>query len=91
MEQAWDVDGHFKLETRGYDVFLTVYPPIGKGRKVELDDVLSTVSQWEDVAVDIQLISSLIAEDNETEGKIGEIQTRPKVNRVLVEKLPMMK
>ncbi|MEW6617944.1 MAG: FapA family protein [bacterium] len=85
MEQAWDVDGHFKLETRGYDVFLTVYPPIGKGRKVELDDVLSTVSQWEDAAVDIQLISSLIAEDNETEGKIGEIQTRPKVNRVLVE------
>lgn len=85
MQQAWDVDGHFKLEVKGYDIFLTVYPPIGKGKMVEVDDVLSAVNQWNDVEVDIQLISQAIYDSNETEVRIGEIQTQPKFNRVIVE------
>lgn len=85
MEQPWDIDGHFKLEIRGYDVFLTVHPPFGKGRKIEVDEVLSAISQWDDVSVDVNLVDYAVNKADETEIKIGEIQTQPKVNRVLVE------
>lgn len=85
MQQAWDVDGHFKFEVKGYDIFFTVYPPIGKGKMVEVDDVLSAVNQWNDVEVDIQLISQAVYDSNETEVRIGEIRTQPKLNRVIVE------
>ncbi len=85
MQQAWDIDGYFKLEIRGYDVLLTVYPPFGKGKKAEIDEVLSAVNQWNDVVVDVNLISQVINDANETEVRIGEIQAQPKLNRVLVE------
>ncbi|MEW6096137.1 MAG: FapA family protein [bacterium] len=85
MEQAWDVDGHFKLEVRGYDIFLTVHPPFGKGKRVEVDDVLSAVSQWNDAVVDINLVAQVANDANETEVRVGEIQTQPKVSRVLAE------
>jgi len=85
MQQAWDVDGHFKLEVRDYDILLTVYPPIGNGKRVEVDDVLAAVNQWENAVVDINLISQLIDDVNETEVRIGEIQIYQKVSRVLVE------
>jgi hypothetical protein len=85
MPQAWDVDGHFKLEVRGYEIFLSVHPPIGNGRRVEIEDVLSAVNQWNDAVVDIQLVSQVISDANGSEVRIGEIQAQPKLNRVLVE------
>lgn len=85
MPQVWDVDGHFKLEIKSDDIYLTVYPPIGNGRRVELDDVLLAVNQWNNAVVDITLISQVISDVNETEVRIGEIQIHPKVSRVLVE------
>lgn len=85
MQQAWDVDGHFKLEVRGYDIFLIVHPPLGNGKRVEVDDVVEALSQWHDAAVDINLISQVTNQANETEVRVGEIQTYPKINRVLIE------
>jgi len=85
MQQPWDVDGHFKLEVKGDDIFLIVYPPIGNGKKVEVDDVLSAVNQWANAVVDINLISQVTSDVNETEVRIGEIQIYQKVSRVLVE------
>lgn len=85
MQQSWDVDGHFKLEVRGYDVFLTVHPPLGKGKSIELDHVLSAVNQWNDAEIDIHLLSQVVNDANGSDVRIGEIQTQPKINRVLVE------
>ncbi len=85
MQQSWDVDGYFKLEVRGYDIFLTVHPPLGKGKSIELDHVLSAINQWNDASVDIHLISQVVSDANGTDVKIGELETQPKVNRVLAE------
>jgi len=85
MQQPWDVDGHFKLELRGYDILLTVYPPVGAGKLIEIDEVLTAINQWNDAVVDINLISQVISDANETEVKIGEIQAQPNSPRILVE------
>lgn len=85
MVSPWNVNGHFKFELFENDIYLTVYPPSGEGNRIELEDVLAEVMDWEDVSVDLNLISQVVSQMTGNPVRIGEIQVTQKKNRVLVE------
>lgn len=85
MVSSWDLDGHFKFELFENEIYLTVYPPTGQGRYVELEEVLSQIIEWENTSMDLHLISQVVSQMSGDAVKVGELYTVLKRNRVLVE------
>lgn len=64
-------NGYFKVEMRGIDIFLTVCPPIGEGKRVEVNDVLREIHNQGITTYDLRAITIAISEKESKLVRIG--------------------
>ncbi|MDI6703098.1 MAG: FapA family protein [bacterium] len=74
MKKAWDLDGHYRITIRPQGVFLTVYPPVGEGEKVNVEDVIREIEEKGLTSIDFDLINLATEEASSVPVKIGEGQ-----------------
>ncbi|MDI6736528.1 MAG: FapA family protein [bacterium] len=86
MKRDYDVDGYFKIASVPTGVYLTVYPPLGDGKKVELEEILIQVKDNDRLKdVDYSAIKEAVQSNNGTAVKIGEYRVEPLTDLLLVE------
>jgi len=86
MKKPYDVDGYFKIASVPTGVYLTVYPPLGDGKKVELEEVVIQVKENERIKdVDFESIKEAVKTSDGTPVKIGEYVIEPLTELLLVE------
>jgi hypothetical protein len=86
MKKAYDVDGYFKIASVPTGVFLTVYPPLGDGKKVDLEEVLTQVKDNERIIdVNFDAIKEAVKLSDGTPVRIGEYRIEPISDLLLVE------
>lgn len=71
MAKVWDLDGYFKIDVKKEGVFLTVYPPMGDGEPVKVEDVITHLQQREIEGVDQGLVELVIKETSGLPVKIA--------------------
>jgi len=85
-KRPYDVDGYFKIASVPTGVYLTVYPPLGDGKKVDLQEVLIQIKNNEKIKeVNYDVIKDAVAASEGTPVKIGEYQIEPLTDLLLVE------
>ncbi|MEW6609699.1 MAG: FapA family protein [bacterium] len=86
MKRPYDVDGYFKIASVPTGVYLTVYPPLGEGKRVDLEEVLIQVKDNERIKdVDFEAITEAVRLSNGVSVRIGEYQVESVVDILLVE------
>ncbi len=85
MAKLYDIDAHFKLETDGYNLYLTVHSPVGEGKWVRLDDVLEEIKGVPNVSIDLNLVSQIVNDSTGIPIKMGKMQQGSQEGGVLVE------
>jgi len=86
MKKPYDVDGYFKIASVPTGVYLTVYPPLGDGKKVDLEEVIIQVKDNERIKdVDFDAIKEAVKISDGTPVKIGEYGIEPISELLLVE------
>lgn len=86
MKKPYDVDGYFKIASVPSGVYLTVYSPLGEGKKVDLEEVLIQVKANEKIKdVDFDTIKEAVKLSDGTPVKIGEYEAEPISDLLLVE------
>lgn len=86
MKKAYDVDGYFKIASVPTGVYLTVYPPLGDGKKVDLEEALIQVKGNERIKdIDFDAIKEAVEISDGTAVKIGEYGIEPITDLLLVE------
>ncbi|MFH1860298.1 MAG: FapA family protein, partial [bacterium] len=85
MARLYDVDAHFKLETDGHNLYLTVHPPAGEGKWVGLDDVLEEIRDIPNISIDLNLVSQIVNDSTGIPIKIGKMNHGFEEGKVLVE------
>lgn len=86
MKRAYDVDGYFKIASVPTGVYLTVYPPLGDGKKVELEEILIQVKDNDRIKdVDFAAIKEAVQSNNGMPIKIGEYKVEPLTDLLMVE------
>lgn len=73
-------DGYFELTYKEDGIFLTVFPPIGKGKKVNINDVLDRVAIKKIKDFRKDLIESAVSKSGKNPVKIAEAQEEVKTN-----------
>ncbi|MEW6095345.1 MAG: FapA family protein [bacterium] len=85
-KRPYDVDGYFKIASVPTGVYLTVYPPLGDGKKVDLEEVLIQVKDNERIKdVNFDAIKESVMTSNGTPVKIGEYRIEPITDLLLIE------
>lgn len=72
MNKRWNVDGYFKISSLSEGVFLTVYPPLGDGTSVNIQEILLEVKEKRIRNVDYDAINSVVQSNDSSTVKIGE-------------------
>lgn len=86
MKKPYDVDGYFKIASVPTGVYLTVYPPLGNGKKVDLDEVLIQIKNNEMIKdIDFDAIKEVVKVSDGNPVRIGEYQIESIANILLVE------
>lgn len=86
MKKPHDVDGYFKIASVPTGVYLTVYPPLGEGKKVDLDEVLIQIKSNEMIKdIDFDAIKEVVKVSDGSPVRIGEYQIESIANILLVE------
>ncbi len=86
MKKPYDVDGYFKIASVPTGIYLTVYPPLGEGEKVDLQEILIQVKDNEKITgIDFDAIKETVKASNGNPVKIGEYHIEPLTNLLLVE------
>ncbi|MDI6791659.1 MAG: FapA family protein [bacterium] len=67
-----DLDGYFKLDITKEGVFLSVYSPMGKGEKVDLDNVMAQIDLAGLIGIDNAAVEKAVNEAVGQPVKIGE-------------------
>lgn len=80
-------DGFFELQYRTDGVYLTVYPPIGKGKKVEAREVLDKLSKKHIKDFSKEQVELLVLKQDKTPGKIAEAQEEVMTNATVTVKI----
>lgn len=76
-------DGFFELQYRTDGVYLTVYPPIGKGKKVDSREVLDKLTKKQIKNFNKEQIELLVLKQEKTPVKIAEPQEEIMVNATI--------
>ncbi|MDI6703165.1 MAG: FapA family protein [bacterium] len=71
-----NISGSFKLENTKEGLFLTVYPPKGKGKRVKIEDIQSEIEDRGYINIDRNSLKSTVDEEKGVPVKIGEHQRR---------------
>ncbi|MEK7273879.1 MAG: FapA family protein [Candidatus Desantisbacteria bacterium] len=85
MARLYDVDAHFKLETDGHNLYLTVHPPAGEGKWIGLDDVLEEIRDIPNISIDLNLVSQIVNDSTGIPIKIGKMHQGSEEGKVLIE------
>lgn len=85
MAKIYDIDAHFKLETDGHDLYLTVHPPAGEGKCVKLDDVLEELKDVPNVSIDLSAVSQIVNDSTGIPVKAGKMHHGAEDGKVLIE------
>lgn len=86
MRKPYDVDGYFKIASVPTGVFLTVYPPLGDGKKVDLEEVLIQVKDNDRIKdINFDAIKEAVRLSDGTPIRIGEYHIEPITDLLLVE------
>ena len=74
-----DIDGYSKIEVEGNSVFLSVYPPSGGGKLVELDEVMELIRSrnLEEVDVDLEALKKTVYLSSGQASKVAEYEGSP--------------
>ncbi|MFH1859454.1 MAG: FapA family protein [bacterium] len=64
-------NGYFRVDMRGVDIFLTVYPPIGEGKRVEVNDILRELHNQRMVDYDLRAITMTVSGKESKPVRIG--------------------
>jgi uncharacterized protein len=75
-------DGFFELDYREDGIFLIVYPPVEKGRKVQLNDVLDRLAGKKSLIIDKQVAAGVVSSMGRKPVKIGDLQEESKIDAV---------
>lgn len=73
-------DGFFELQYKQDGVFLTVYPPVGKGKIVEARDVINKLAIKKVRNFNKELIESIVQKAEKTSVRIADPQDEVKIN-----------
>jgi hypothetical protein len=85
IKRAWDVDGYFKISYLPDGVFLTVYPPIGLGEKVDPEEVIAQIKDEDIKDVDFDKVYAIVEESAGAPIKIAETQAERVENLLMIE------
>jgi len=69
--KSQSANGYFKIDTRGVDIFLTVYSPMGEGKRIEVNDVLRELQNQGITNYDLRAITITISEKDSKSVRIG--------------------
>jgi hypothetical protein len=83
-----DVDGYTTIAKENDGVFLTVFPPRGKGRRVTLDDVRKELAKYKIAVNNDPLLNQIAHQATGKPQKIATLKTVQKVGSVFVEISP---
>jgi uncharacterized protein (DUF342 family) len=83
-----DMDGYTTLAKENDGVFLTVFPPRGKGRRMTLDDVRRELAKYKIVINNDTLLNQLAHQASGKPQKIATIKNVQQVGSVFVEITP---
>ncbi|MBI4777575.1 DUF342 domain-containing protein, partial [Candidatus Desantisbacteria bacterium] len=64
-------NGYFRIDMRGVDVFLSVFPPISEGRRVEVNDILRELHNQRIVDYDLRAITMTVSGKESKPVRIG--------------------
>lgn len=73
-------DGFFEIKFNEDGIYLTVYPPIGKGKRVEVKDVLEKLNKKQVKSFNKDTVELLVMEADKSTIKIAEPQEEAKLN-----------
>ncbi|MEK7813541.1 MAG: FapA family protein, partial [Candidatus Desantisbacteria bacterium] len=65
------VNGYFRIDMRDGDIFLTVCPPVGEGRRVEVNDILRELHNQKMVDYDLRAITMTVSGKESKPVRIG--------------------
>jgi len=69
--KSQSANGYFKIDIRGVDIFLTVYSPMGEGKRIEVNDVLRELQNQGITNYDLRAITITISEKDSKSVRIG--------------------
>jgi len=75
-----NASGSYEIEFKEDGVFLTIYPPIGSGNKIDIQEVIIRLTKKRIKDFDKVLIESIIRTSNYSPVKIAEAQEEFKIN-----------
>lgn len=65
------VNGYFRIDARDADIFLTVYSPIGEGRRIEVNDILRELHNQRIIDYDLRAITMTVSGKDAKPVRIG--------------------
>ena len=78
-----EVNNGFELQFNNDGVYLIVYPPVGKGKKVELSDVLDKLKRKQVEGFDSSLVQLAVSSADKIPTKIAGPQEEKKLNSTI--------
>ncbi len=78
-----DVDGKITVRFTTEGVFIKVFPPLGKGRKVTVKEALAKIKERSVKDIDYDLVEKAVKEANEEFVKIGDFIYNPAADPVM--------
>jgi len=75
-------NGFFEIQYKEDGVYLTVHPPIGKGKAVEVNDVISRLTQKK-IVYDKEMVELAVQRASNVPVKIGEPQEELKLDATI--------
>ena len=61
LRSVRNLDGHYLVEIKHQDLVLTVFPPLGLGRRIDEEELLTAVREYEPASLDEEAVRSLAA------------------------------
>ncbi|HVZ81923.1 MAG TPA: FapA family protein [bacterium] len=85
MPTAKDANGYLTIKTQSDGIFLTVFPPVGKGVKATLDDLKREIQKVNVTPDNPATLSAILQQASGKPQKIAEIKKVPGQENVFVE------
>ncbi len=84
----FDLDGFFNVNILPQGILLTVHPPKGKGKKVNIDDVIAQINALEITDINLNLVKIEVEESSGKPVVIGKRDVEKKVPPKCIVKIP---